>query len=85
MHGSAPATDGKVNGVQKQYYANGVLQHEANFTDNKQNGFDRVYYENGNLKREAVLVKNKWKGWTGAKSTMLIVYPKAVDNSDIMG
>ena len=40
------------NGVDKEYYENGMLKEEVSYSNGKLNGFFKEYYENGSLKSE---------------------------------
>ncbi|MHB8400989.1 MAG: caspase family protein, partial [Bacteroidia bacterium] len=55
-------TDGKLNGVKKEYYTSGKLKSETSWVDNQMNGMRKEYYENGNLKQETPWVGNQING-----------------------
>jgi antitoxin component YwqK of YwqJK toxin-antitoxin module len=54
--------DGKLEGLSKAYYENGVLKHEAYYKGSKKNGIQKRYYEDGKLKKTANFKDNKLDG-----------------------
>ncbi len=54
-----PFKNGKLNGVQKEYYESGEIKSERTYKDGKRNGVLKKYYKSGNLKEEVTLANGK--------------------------
>lgn len=54
--------NGKLEGLQKEYYPNGKLKRQTNYKNGKLEGYHKVYYENGKLESEYPYKNDKLEG-----------------------
>ncbi len=54
-----PYSEGKINGVYKEYYPTGALHREYPYTNGKENGLAKDYLDSGDVKEETKYLNGK--------------------------
>jgi antitoxin component YwqK of YwqJK toxin-antitoxin module len=54
-----PYTNGKINGVYKEYYPDGLVHREYPYTNGMENGIAKDYWDGGNVKYETKYTNGK--------------------------